>query len=498
MVGQWIVEARIQRQEPQRVMLVYQISNKYFGGAINALTGKPLIIDSEKGYYRPYSSTNSAVNTTMESVQAAFSEEKPMNIEVPANGKVITRDEAIAAVKKYVEIPEKMVFSNASLNPDWENRKEQIWNLDWRSEPFDRGEYRFLNARVNASTGDLVGFNMPGSNSSEGKESISREEAQKIAEEFLQKIQPERFKQVKIESGYPYGGKMPAAQSFNYVRQVNGIPVSRNSMNVTVDIVSKRVINYNQNWSNVEFPSPENIINVKEATERFLKQRPLTLNYTVIYQQDEPKEAHLVYQPQVTLSTYTPPILDAKTGEPLDWKGRTESQWLKPHRFTDIQGNFAEKEIGIMGLVGAFGEYGNTFRPDEKVTVAAFLRAMLMADGMGRDRVLTDEEVIKSIKQRGWLKEDLNPGSELSRENLAKITIRLLNMETSAQVKGIFHVPFIDGHTIQPDSLGYIALAWGLGILKVDGWNLMPYQVINRAEAAYALVHAYAVRSQVR
>jgi len=44
----------------------------------------------------------------------------------------------------------------------------------------------------------------------------------------------------------------------------------------------------------------------------------------------------------------------------------------------------------------------------------------------------------------------------------------VLKIKPSAQVKGIYVVPFTDANMTQPDSLGYIALAWGLGILKID------------------------------
>jgi len=122
---------------------------------------------------------------------------------------------------------------------------------------------------------------------------------------------------------------------------------------------------------------------------------------------------------------------------------------------------------------------------------------MLTAEGNNQNRVLSDEDVLKTAKERGWIHEDLNLGSELSREDLSKIMIRLISMEPSAQVKGIYAVPFTDASTIQPDSLGYIALAWGLGILKVEGDTLQPTQSVTRAEAAYALVHAYAVERPI-
>lgn len=329
-------------------------------------------------------------------------------------------------------------------------------------------------------------------------QSLLHEAAQKIADDFLKRVQPERFELVKLESENLYAGKRPPnIQSFSYVRIVNGIPVSRNGMSITVDTLARQVNDYRLDWSNSEFPSAAEVLPHDLATEKFLQIRPLVLNYTLISQQKEQQEVRLVYIPNSDNSMYTPMMLDAKSGEPMDWYGKTQSQWPKSYSYTDIQGNYAEREIGIMGLTGAFGEYGETFCPNEKITTGSLLRAMLTAEGSNRNRVLSDEDVLKLAKERGWLPENEQLTSELDREELAKIMIRLIDMEEAAQVKGIYAVPFTDANKIQPDSLGYIALAWGLGILKVDEFTLNPNQTVTRAEAAYALVHAYAVERSV-
>lgn len=487
-----------QTSEPQRVLLVYQLSNKYYGGAIDALSGKPVALDTQSGTLGAVGSVSvsTSVATTSTSVEVSSPVLEASTSQNTKNFQQIGQAEAVNIVKKMIEIPKNFVLQNSSLNPDWQNPSEQIWDLHWNSESFNMGEQRYLSARVNAKTGDLVGFNLSyGATPDDKSKPLTRKVAQILADDFLKRIQPERFKLVKMESENFYGGKMPSnIQSFYYVRYVNGIPVSRNGMNITVDTVAKQVINYDMNWSNLEFPRSSEVLPLNLATERFLKIRPLALNYSLVPKQNGQQEVRLVYQPNIDYSMYIPGMLDAKTGDPMDWYGKSQSQWSKAHKYTDIQGNFAEKEIGIMGLTGAFGEYGDNFRPDEKITAGTLLRAMLTAEGNNRDRVLTDEDVLKIAKERGWCHEDVKLGSELSREDLSKIMICFIGMESSAQVKGIYAVPFADANTIRPDSLGYIALTWGLGILKVDGNTLYPNQTVTRAEAAYALVHAYAVK----
>ncbi|SHH33048.1 YcdB/YcdC domain-containing protein [Desulfosporosinus lacus] len=499
-----------QTKEPQRILLVYQLTNKYYGGAVDALTGKPVTLDKPALAYKSSSSAGSISESVAVSTASAASKilstEAASEVSEPSTSQdkeesspQISQSEAIEIVKKMVTIPKDFVLRNSSLNPDWQNPTEQVWELQWNTESSDTEEQRYLSARVNAKTGDLIGFNRSyGSNQDDKSKPLNRKEAQKIADNFLKSTQPERFELVKVEAEDFYGGKMPPnIQIFNYVRVVNGIPVSRNGMYLLVDTVAKQVVNYEMNWNNQEFPSSSNALSLNEITERFLKISPLALRYSLIFYPNGQPEIRLAYQPKLDYDMYVPAILDAKTGDPMDWYGRPQSQWSRAITYQDIQGNYAEKEIGIMGLTGAFGEYGENFRPDEKITAGSLLRAMLTAEGNYRDRVLSDEEVLDIAEDRGWLPEGVKLESELSREDLSKIMIRLINMEPSAKVKGIYSVPFTDADTINQDSLGYIALAWGLGILKVDENTLHPDQVATRAEAAYALVHAYTVERPV-
>lgn len=492
-----------QASEPQRVLLVYQLTNKYYGGAVDALSGKPVTLEPKAGVISPAVSlpvtksvTSSAVVSAEEASPVIESSTKPAT---PENSQQISQSEAAEIVKKMITIPKGLVLQHSSLNPDWQNPSEQVWDLQWNSQSINPGEYRYLSARVNAKTGDIISFDQSGGvNPDNTSKPIDRKAAQKIADDFLKRIQPERFKLVEMESENFYGGRSPSnMQSFSYVRTVNGIPVSSNGMNIGIDTINKCVYFYNLNWSNVEFPAASEVITLSQATERFLQIRPLVLNYTLIYQENGKQEVRLVYQPNSDNNIYLPAMLDAKSGDPMDWYGKSQSQWSKSHNYTDIQGNYAEKEIGIVGLTGAFGEYGDTFRPDEKVTVGSLLRAMITAEGNNRDRVLSDKDVLKIAKERRWLQEDVDLGSQLSREDLSKIMIRLINMEPPAQVKGIYAVPFTDANMIQPESMGYIALAWGLGILKIDENTLHLDQTVTRAEAAYALVHAYTVERSV-
>lgn len=200
-------------------------------------------------------------------------------------------------------------------------------------------------------------------------------------------------------------------------------------------------------------------------------------------------EIRLVYEPKMDNNSKVSNMIDGTTGEFLDWQGKPIKEQPRPYTFNDIEGNFAEREIKLLGQAGAFGEYDDKFRPAENVTLGSLLRAMFIAkNGVYGVENMSDEELIKEAQKQGWLQEKLTTKDQLNRELLAKIIIRMLELEKVAQVEGMFQVPYEDAANFSEGSLGYIALVKGLGIMNVEGENFQPKEMVTRAEAAYAIV----------
>jgi hypothetical protein len=323
---------------------------------------------------------------------------------------------------------------------------------------------------------------------------INRTSAQSLAEEFLKKIQPDRFQEVKflesLEMGIKYS-EDPIVQDFQYQRLVNGVPFPGNGFTVSIDTVSQKVIGFEMNWWALDFPAVSEAMGQQQAHDTFFTGRPLILKYVEIYKNGQPGEIRLVYQPSSENPLTVSNRIDAKTGQFIDWEGKPLSELPRPYAFTDISGNSAEKEISLLGQAGIFGEYGSEFKPNENITVETMLRAMLMAkNGAWMNSNLDEEEVLKQVKELGWLKEDLGAGEGINRELQAKLLIRMLQLEKIAQMEGLFQAPYEDVNTSSSGSIGYVALAKGLGIMKIDGENFESTRTVTRAEAAYAIVKA--------
>lgn len=500
--------------EKRPVLLVYQL-NHPSRGLIDALSGAPVDLGEGRWFDKGGAGGMGYAGEMARKAASSQGNDQPKPLspeelkEIEKAAKLISQEEAIAAVKKWVDIPAGLTLRGANLYADWQDPEIRSWNLNWSADKPEPGKPSYMSARVNASNGELLGFDLPSTPSGNDKGGkLDRKAAQRLVEDFLQKVQPQRFKEVQLDANSRPGwepvimadGQNPPVQYFYYRRLVNGIPFPGNGINVTVDTVAGRITSYNLNWGNFDFPAADTILDGQQAIETFLKNRPLTLSYTRIYGPGGPGgvgkgEVRLVYQPLADPGQPTSDMMDARTGQFLDWEGKPLTQQPRPYRFNDIAGNFAEKEISLLGQAGIFGEYGDAFHPDENVTVVSLLRAMLMArNGLWGYKDLKDEEILKRARDEKWLQEDLQAGATVSRETLAKFMIRFLNLERAARVEGIYQVPYSDAGSLSPGSLGYVALTWGLSILKGDGSTFEPGHTVTRAEAAVALVRSMEVK----
>jgi hypothetical protein len=479
----------------EQVKLVYQLNKN---GLIDAFSGKPLALNQNQWVSRAdleLGGMGVAENSLDSKLKSLTPQEQK---EIEQNTTLLTKEKALEVVKQWLEIPTNLTLRSMNLNTDGGLRDTKVWYFEWISQEQERAQS--IDARVDAVSGELIGFNcynpkrtLPSNNNQSS--AITSQEAQKIAEDFLKRIQPSKFQQVRLkaeESSESPSESIPAATSasFNYERIVDGIVFTSNGLSVTVDLITKKITSYYLNWWNLDFPSVTQALSQAKAEDIFLKSRPLILKYVLIYNNGEPKEAKLVYQPS-NESNKVSEIIDALTGNFLDWQGKPLSEQPGPYHFTDIIGEEAEKEITTLGQAGIFGEYGSIFRPKENITAVSSLRALLnIQNGAWNSSTLSDEEVLKKAKEQGWLKEEISPSQNISREMFSKIIIRYLGLEKIANLNNIYRPPFEDVDQLTPQTQGHISLATGLGILKSESNKFEPSKTITRAEVAYSIIQA--------
>lgn len=482
--------------------LVFQLSPTSGNGAIDAITGEPLKLENGQwlaGDDMASYDRGGYGGAAKGSVQQPVLTPEEQN-EVEKNSKVITQEQAIDAAKKWVTIPATLTLRNANLGVDGGYAQNRVWSLDWSSDQPVKDGPQYVYARVDAVTGELLAFNTSPQLKSESDKPtpMDRAAAQKLVEEFLKKIQPQHFQEVKLvedQIGASKGYPEASMQNFNYQRVVNGVLFPNNGMTVMIDAASKTITNYNLNWWDADFQAPSEAMVQNNAEETFLNARPLGLKYVQMYKNGGLGEIRLVYQPSLDNVLARSNVMDAKTGQFLDWQGQALGDLPRPYYPKDIVGNFAEKEISLLAQAGIFGENGDQFKPGDPLTVTSILKAMIIAkNGAWENTNLKDDQVLQKAKELGWWKEELAPTAGVNRELMSKLLVRILNLESIAQIPGMFQSPYTDVKAENSSSLGYVALVKGLGLMKVDGANFEPSQVMTRAEGAYALVKTLEVK----
>ncbi|WP_088224962.1 YcdB/YcdC domain-containing protein [Desulfosporosinus sp. FKB] len=491
--------------QKQDAKLVYQLISPS-GGAIDALTGEPLKLNS--GEWIAQNSMNGGMGDKASSAGSASDSSQSLTPqeqqEVDKTAKLIKQDEAIADVKRWLSIPDNLTLRSANLSTDWRNGNNSVWSFDWfnPNPENSEGKAQYMSARIDAATGELLSFNRGYQPTEKSESKLDPAAMQKTAEDFLKKVQPSRFSQVTFDTDNNSDQLTKVvlidnANNFTYHRIVNGVDFPNNVMTVTVEPTDGTIVNYDLNWSELDFPDTTGSLSKDQAVQDFLTLRPMMLTYVRIYSNGIPGDVRLVYLPKAEdQSTQTSNVLDAKSGELLDFQGRPIDKGPKPYIFNDISGVEGEQEIAALGEAGLFNDYGNSFKPNDKMTLGSLLRAMYLSrNGVWGNTSLSDTDILTQAKEQGWLNENLQSGDHVSRELLCKLLLRYLQLNKFAELKNIYQVNYQDASDISSDALGYVAVATSTGIVNVKGQNFVPSEGVSRAEAAADLFRALTWRN---
>ncbi|MDI3480944.1 MAG: hypothetical protein PWQ97_599 [Tepidanaerobacteraceae bacterium] len=479
------------------VKLVYTIDNPY-SVVIDAVSGELL---NDANYGRDLGGAGSAEYMKSAANQELTPQEQK---EVEATKNCITKEAAVKVVQKYLAIPEDYEQNYANLYEDYDNPGQKVWNISWNKKSQNQGEYGSINARVNAISSELLGFDIwdDSLGSSDFTQKYDRAAAQKIAEDFLAKLQPEKAADVKLEDtaeGIKYPEKI-REHYFNFTRLVGNIPYPDNGFSISVDSVTGRIIRYNMRWQAREFPAADGVVSKEEAEASFLKNIGLELCYTKLYNpQDQEDEFHLVYKikssPSYTFDAYSMKLLDYN-GYPIENEPETE--------FSDIKGHWAEKDIQLLVDAGVIQSAQDKFGPDEAISQGDFIKLLIKALGLGP--INNNNIVLKNGAQPGEESESLQgyidaaikagivkqgeiqPQKPLPREKMAAFAVRALGFEKVASIAGIYNIPARDASAVSPAYRGHVAIAMGLSLMTGADGKFEPQASVTRAQAAAVLV----------
>lgn len=453
------------KQKKMNVFAAYSIfDNK--SQAIDARTGEKIKLYNGGDVYTD--KQDYGIATDMQSNMAKINQEltKEETEAVKNASNFISKEEAEGILRSISDmITADKKIKDATLNKNYINN-QYVWNIS-----FDNAY-----GEVDATSGEVIALHCYDYDNVEGS-SNSKENAKNIAEEFLRKITPNKFAQTKYKENEDIIYKVSVAEegnveSFNYVRQVNGIEFTSNSLYVQVDKTKGKVISYNNNWyDDVTFPSISQAMTKEAAFNKFKELKSFVMQYSMV----DKSKVGLVYNFKNSEENY---IIDPVSGKRLDYTGEIYKENKLPE-YTDISGHWSEKIVKELLENGYYIE-GDKFNPNADITQISFLKYLYSA----MQNSYNDDEFYDMLIQNGVIKkEEKTPNSLISNQEAAKYIIRYLGHEQVAIHSEIFLNPFKDN--IDEKYKGYAAMCYALNIIKGDrNGNFNGSHSISNGEAA--------------
>ncbi len=221
-----------------------------------------------------------------------------------------------------ITIDDTVYQTNVNFTPNYMNGSNSgnyMWQISWNTNNQQKNVN--INVVVDADSGRVINVDnyTYSNNQIPTVATLTEDQAQKIGEDFLTKINPQEFSQCKFVDNTQFNnliGGNSSSYNFSYTRMANGIPFIGDSLSVGVDGVTGKICSYSIKWSDNTIPtlSTDSLISQDKATQTLednLKLQPKYILYRDQYGiADTNQTLKLVY----ALDTTNGVSLDAKTG----------------------------------------------------------------------------------------------------------------------------------------------------------------------------------------
>lgn len=412
--------------------------------------------------------------------------------------KQITAQEGLAKAQEFFRAlgkSGKVVRSGggASIGPDGYQR--EFWNYTLEQEKGTGYQGPGISVEIDVFTGQVVNYHYwdsLGGQEPKGAKELTREEAQKIAEGFLNKVQPGILDHLVLAktAGSPYS-QDDGLYHFNWIRLVNGIPSDWDGIHVAIHKGTGEVVSYEYNWWEGRFAAPQEIISAQQAKEILAQNLKPVLAYVQPNRfGEQPGQPILVYRFEYPQGY----LVDAQSGELL-------------RSFVAVEQPLEEKTASqAMALLRASGFIPVSATEDTLVTRRQALKAiMAMRNWQGPvygskrpesgsfkdispedpDFLLIQEAVEGGLVSPGG---NFHPDKYIDRETAAVWAVKALNYGKLAELPITIELPVRDAKKIAQEARNYVALALGLGLLQPQGDQFKPQEPLNWGEMAELVV----------
>ena len=418
----------------------------------------------------------SAKNDMVTSGASGFTEAEKAELENVAG--LISKEQAAEKIFKspVLKLSEKYVPEYYSLNKDYYDAAKYYWIINFR------GNGVYANARVDAADGRIINFNRD-RRYYEDEEKIAPNMAKKIADTTFATLAPEYYS--ADNSGKYVADPYEEGYMFTWTRHENGIPYYEDGVYIEIDEVTGDVVGYNFSYSNIEFPSPEGILNEQAATQKLFEQ----VDYSPAYVKTCKSENSVTYDKAMVVYSFAngSRVINSTDGK-LFYNYSNEDSELLP--YDDISGHFAENAAETLRKYGV-GFTGGKFMPDGVITQRDLVALLTSIFYRGGAIVLGEnydyDAVYAKAKHNGILDdEEYLPESPVTREMAAVMIVRAIGFDEAASLEGIYKCPFAD----VTEKQGHISILYAMGVFRGDeNGNFNPENTLTRGEIAVVLMN---------
>lgn len=471
-------------------ILVYSLKNGNM--PIDAVSGDII----KNGYSTPYVNEQNKedLKGSGQSGNLTIEEQKVIDV----SSKYISKEKAIEIAKGYLPLNEKYKLSSANLYSN-SNNDTALWYLYWESIDSAAKNYNYMNAQIDAVNSEIKSFYYGGSDfdqpSKDKKPSCDKEQAKKIADDFIMSIYPEKFEQIEYKPTtdyYTVNGEnyLPPIYYFTYVRKTDGVTYNFDSITVNVNTYTGKVTGFNMNWSkNLELPSKEGVIDIDKAYDILFSKLNFSLKFVKCYDYTKSDA-----KPQIKLAYVLNPfsgIIDANSGSILDYNGNPVKIQKTPE-YTDIKGNPNENNIKLLSEIGILKDSDNKFRPNDNILQKDFIKLLVLSIDPYVYNLDDSYEAYyeQAVNKKIISEKEINPESQVTRQQAAKMIVKALGVGFVADVTNMYDVSkFKDANSISSEYKGYVAISSELKIINSYNNYIYPLKAVNRGEAATIIVN---------
>jgi len=482
--------------EKYEIRLRYVPSNDFYSNVIDSQTGEvyTIVYDNGSNYAGGFGMASDTVAeeevaAAPQSNKYALSAAETKAVELQDS--FITAEEAVEKVKALGVLPEDeftLTYNNLTESESpFTGAMTYNYSLGFTGSAKENGEPADVyHAEVNAETGEVTSYSFSSDSIryklvSERK--YSDEECRKAAEKFLEANYGDIFGEYRIAAHIPERvyNENSRVTFYNYpfFRYANDIMYSDDSISISIDPDTLKVVSLNIDHCDGEFVSPDGILSAEEALDSYWDKIAPVPVYKAAFKYGDGKlsdaSGSMKAAPALMARVYrfdSYCYVDAFSGELLNYSSRAytvnKTEYFKEGYFSDIGDSSYADAIRVLTDMD-FIEAGDKFRPEDKATVGEFMEML---------------RYFNTSYYRDAANDKLDENAEISREEAAKVVIESMGHGEIAKLEGIFKCAFTDADKLSDGYIGYVAIAQAMGLLDLFGDTLLPQSMLTRGEAA--------------